>query len=216
MLPTLNILYVISIITLLLAITGLFGASKKKQWVLILFAVGMILMSLFWIATEIRGLVTRPQVAEHVRKQYLAMLPLDNASEPFLYHLEDTQIEWQCCGIESYKDWGDNISTTCLCNEDSINPCMPVPENSISSGSESPIIIYKEPCLPFLIKRVLDVVNAILGIMLGITLLLVLSAGLCIVILGQVRKLDDTPAVVYSAEAKAGNYTSLNDPAEYT
>lgn len=216
MISALQVMYVISIITLLLAITGVYGACKEKQWALILFAVGMILSSLFLISSAIRALVLQPQLAEDVRKQYLSVLPLENASDSFLEHLQYTQMELQCCGLESYKDWGHNISVTCLCNEDSINPCMPISEQSIDLVSESSIMIYKEPCLPFVIKQIGRIVNTSLGILLGITLLLVLSAVLCIVILCQLRRKCDTPAVVYSAEAKAGNYTTLTDPAEYT
>lgn len=40
------------------------------------------------------------------------------------------------------------------------------------------------------------------------------SAGLCVVMLFQLRKKIDLPPVVYSPEAKAGNYTTLSDAAE--
>lgn len=43
-----------------------------------------------------------------------------------------------------------------------------------------------------------------------------LAAVLGVVILCRLSQKDETPAVVYSPEAKAGNYAVLVDAAEYT
>lgn len=40
-----------------------------------------------------------------------------------------------------------------------------------------------------------------------------MSIGLCIAILCQLNKTMDTPKVFFSPEAKAGNYSNLNDAA---
>lgn len=50
--------------------------------------------------------------------------------------------------------------------------------------------------------------------MFGLILLWILSIGLCIAILCQLNKKMDTPKVVFSPEAKAGNYSNLNDALE--
>ncbi|XP_070709910.1 tetraspanin-8-like [Pempheris klunzingeri] len=220
LLTGLRAMYVISIITLLLTIMGLYGACREKQWALIVFAVGMILGCLFMVACEIQGLAVRPQVAQEMRKKYLEMLPLANASENFIEALSDTQMELQCCGLDQgYLDWGYNISESCLCAEEATNPCVAAPRDSVlfeHMVDDQPIMIYKESCLPYLILHEVDTINTALGGILAVTLLWVLSVVLCILILCRLSRKEDTPAVVYSPEAKAGNYTTLADAADYT
>ncbi|KAG8005661.1 hypothetical protein GBF38_001599, partial [Nibea albiflora] len=159
MLTGLQVMYIITIVTLLLCITGVYGACKERQWALIVYVVGMILSSLFMFACEIQGLAVRPQ--------------------------------FQCCGLDQgYLDWGYNISETCVCTEESTNPCVVAPKDSAlyeHMFNDQPIMIYQE----------------------------VLSVVLCIVILCRLNRKEEIALVVYSPEAKAGNYTVLADAAEH-
>ncbi|XP_030004271.1 tetraspanin-8-like [Sphaeramia orbicularis] len=220
MLPGIKFMYSISIISLLLVVTGIYGVSKKKKWMLIFFVVGMILSILFMSATEILALSVGPQITQDIREQYLDLLPLSNTSEGVIEDLKDIQMELQCCGLDQgYLDWGYNISESCLCAEDAMNPCVAAPRNSSlfeHSSPDEPIMIYKEPCIPYLIAHAINSINIVFGTFLGLVLLWVLSVVLCIVILCQLNRKEDTPVVVYSAEAKAGNYSALTDTVEYT
>ncbi|XP_073336326.1 tetraspanin-8-like [Pagrus major] len=216
MLPGIRAMYIFSIGTLLVASIGLYGACKEKKWALIVFAVAMILSSLYLIVSEIGGLVVLPKMAEGVKMHYREMLPLANASEAFLKEFEELQTELQCCGMEQgYQDWGYNISIHCICHDESTNPCVLAPRMS-SLNKYGPMMIYEEPCLPHLIGQVMIIINFALVVMAGIILLWVLSVALCIAILCRLNRKEDIPTVVYSPEAKAGNYTVLSDPAEYT
>ncbi|XP_040009362.1 tetraspanin-8-like isoform X1 [Xiphias gladius] len=220
MLKDLQIMYIISIVTLLLTIIGVFGAWKKKKWALISFTVGMILSSLFMFVCESNGLAMKPEVAEELKRQYLNMGLLSNTSWIFKGRLKEAQMELQCCGLDQgYVDWGYDIPESCMCTEESTNPCVAAPRDSIlfeHSINDEPIMIYKEPCLQYLIAEEMIAVNIALGLMLGVTLLWVLSVVLCILILCRLDKKGNTPAVVYSPEAKAGNYTTLTESVEFT
>lgn len=211
-------MYVISIVILLLTVIGVYGACKEKQWALIVFAVGMILSSLFMTACGIQGLAVRPQAAEELKKQFLDLLPLANATEAFIDGLYEVQMELHCCGlVQGYLDWGYNISESCLCTEDSTNPCVAAPRDSAlfeHMGDDQPIMIFKEPCLPYLIMREMNIIDGVLGVILALILLWVLSVVLCIVILCRLSRKENTPTVVYSSEAKAGYYTTLAEPPE--
>ncbi|GAA6234686.1 tetraspanin-8-like [Lates japonicus] len=213
-------MYGLSLVPLLLTIVGLFGACKMKKWALILFTVGMILISLYMFVSESIALAMRPEVTRQLRRQYLEVGLLANASESFTSRLSEAQTDLQCCGLDQgYVDWGYNIPETCLCTEYSTNPCVAAPRASALFEDRSlaqPIMIYKEPCLPYLIAEEMFYINTVLGVMLGYTFLWVLSIVLCISILCQLNRKEDTPTVVYSPEAKAGNYTTLTEPAEDT
>ncbi|XP_051248915.1 tetraspanin-8 [Dicentrarchus labrax] len=220
MLVGIRVMYFFSIFPLFLAIMGVYGACAEKQWALIVFAVGMILSSLFVFASSIRALTFLPLMTKEMKTQYLELLPLANASESTLDNLKETETEWHCCGVfQGYLDWGYNISESCLCAEEPINPCVEAPSNSSlfeHRVDDTPIMIYKEPCAPLIIHMVGITGNITLVVALGFSLLWALSAALCIAILCQLNRKEDVPAVVYSAEAKAGNYSALADSAEYT
>ncbi|TNN50347.1 hypothetical protein EYF80_039429 [Liparis tanakae] len=98
--------------------------------------------------------------------------------------------KYQCCGLQQgYLDWGYKIPESCLCTEEPTNPCVAAPRNSSLFEhviDDEPIMIYEE----------------------------LSSVVLCIFILCRLSKKDDVPVVVYSSEAKAGNYTALTDAAE--
>ncbi|XP_078099096.1 tetraspanin-8-like isoform X3 [Sander vitreus] len=192
LLTAIHAMYIISTITLALTITGVYGACKEKKWALIVFAVGMILGCLFMIFIEVIGLAVRPEMAEGLKMQYLRKLPLNNATESFIDTMDDIQIHLQCCGLDQgYLDWGYHIPQSCLCGEESTNPCVAAPRDSNLFEhvvDDQPIMIYNE----------------------------ILSVVLCIFILCRLNKKEDIPVVVYSPQAKAGNYTALTDAAEYT
>ncbi|XP_038594812.1 tetraspanin-8-like [Micropterus salmoides] len=211
-------MYGISSITLLLTITGLCGAQKKNQCALILFAVGMILNSLYMSMTEIALMTARSMFAKELKGHYLQMLPLANASDRFIDNLNNIQMDMQCCGLDQgYQDWDYHISKSCMCTEESTNPCVAAPRNSSLFEhvvDDQPIMIYKEPCIPLLTAQLMTFFNISVGVMLGVILLMVLSIALCIAILCQLRRKEDTPTVVYTPEAKAGNYAVLVEPEE--
>ncbi|CAN9508239.1 unnamed protein product [Ophioblennius macclurei] len=216
----LHFLYAIAVITVSLAAIGGFGAYKEKKWALIVFVVGIILTSLFLFGIEILTLALQPQIATELKMQYLHMMPLSNASEVIVEGLGEVQRELQCCGLdEGYVDWGYNIPESCLCVENSINSCVAAPRNSSlfeTRVDDEPIMIYRESCLPHITESVVGSMKTGVGILMGVTSLLVLSAVLGIIILCQLNRKVDTPPVVYSPEAKAGNYTTLTETTEDT
>ncbi|KAM7378165.1 hypothetical protein PAMA_013183 [Pampus argenteus] len=214
------VVYAVSIITLVSAIIGVYGSCKEKKWALIVFTVGMILCTVFMFDVERRGLALRPKVPKDMEAFYLSMLPLNNASQSNIQDLEYEQMDLQCCGMDQgYLDWDYNIPKSCLCSEDSTNPCVEAPKNSSLFehwDHDQPVMIYKEPCLPYLIHHTVFILDLMMGIIFGFILLWTSTIVLCIIILYQLRQNNDTPAVIYSSEAKSGNYIILTDTAEST
>uniref|UniRef100_A0A672JPK1 Tetraspanin n=1 Tax=Salarias fasciatus TaxID=181472 RepID=A0A672JPK1_SALFA len=178
----LHFMYALAVISVVLAAIGGFGACKEKKWALIVFVVGMILSSLFLFGIEIVSLALQPQFSIELKAQYLHMMPLSNASEVVIDSLGEVQRELQCCGLdEGYLDWDYNIPDSCLCAENSIHPCVAAPRNSrLFEGrvDDEPIMIYSESCLPYITESVMAVIKTAVGIMMGVTLLLVFSAVL--------------------------------------
>lgn len=223
MLPGLQVMYAISIIIILFVVAGLYGVCKRKKWMLICYIVGIILGTMFMCVIEIEGAALGPKLAQEIREHYMQLIPLTGANTSVIEALNDIQAELQCCGLDQgYQDWGYNISEACLCAEDADNPCVAAPRNSslfqnvTSTEVDEPIMIYKEPCIAYLTAHATFAIHCLLGFIPGVLLLWILSVVLGIVILCQLNRKEDTPAVVYSPEAKAGNYSVLADDAEFT
>ncbi|MEQ2306032.1 hypothetical protein AMECASPLE_003909 [Ameca splendens] len=214
--PSLLFMYGLSTVTLIFAVIGGFGVWKEKKWALIVFAVGMILECLYFILAEIMGIVVLSQEEIILKDKYLNLLPLSNMSDSYISELAYAQSEFHCCGLESSRDW-ETIPESCKCDEDSIDLCVDA-STHISNLNDllntGPNWIYAKPCLPILIQHVLHIFHVALGIMLGFILLWIVSIGLSIACLCQMNKKVDTPNVVYSPEAKAGNYSSLTEALE--
>uniref|UniRef100_A0A096M4X2 Tetraspanin-6-like n=1 Tax=Poecilia formosa TaxID=48698 RepID=A0A096M4X2_POEFO len=222
--------YGFSVITLLFAVIGGFGVWKEKKWALIVFAVGMILGCLFFIFLEISLPFAQKEMELSLKNNYLSMLPLSNVSESELSEFNHTQSEFRCCGITSHEDWENNIPESCQCDIDSSDDCILPGTNqnlcmlyfqvmvSVYSGVRrtwfQDSVSFSQPCIQALIQFEMRYFSTLLGIMLAKTLLWILSVGLCIAILCQLNKKVETPNVVYSREAKAGNYDILSDAQE--
>ncbi|KAK7913620.1 hypothetical protein WMY93_013831 [Mugilogobius chulae] len=237
-LPGLQVMYATSIITILLVTTGLYGICKRKKWMLISvsikiclsstllglfltslhlfqYIVGMTLCSMLLGVLNIQGLAVRPKLVEDIKVHYSGVLPYSNASKEDIDGINELQTDLQCCGMyQGYQEWGYNISEACLCVEGAEHPCVAAPRNSSlfeNTKTDDPIMIYKEPCITYLAAHAMFALDILLGIILGTILLWVSSVVLCIVTLCQMNRKEDTPAVVYSHEAKAGNYSVLLD-----
>ncbi|KAJ4924571.1 hypothetical protein JOQ06_003526 [Pogonophryne albipinna] len=158
-----HFIYSLTIPYLIFAIFGLYGACKMKKWALIVSAVGMYLGSLVSMVFGIEGLALRSWSVEDTKMELLSLLPLNNL---------------ECCGLDQgYQDWGYNIPDSCLCTEESTNPCVVAPRNSSLfeyNGDDKPIKIYQE----------------------------IFSTVLCLLVLCQLNNKEDVPAVVYSPEAR--------------
>ncbi|XP_061618314.1 uncharacterized protein LOC133472034 isoform X3 [Phyllopteryx taeniolatus] len=123
-----------------------------------------------------------------------------------------------CCGVQQgYKEWGYNISKSCLCNDTS-DDCVAAPSNSslFQLTDNKPVMIYKEPCLPLLLSHLNLAIDILVGTSAGLTSLWALSCVLSIAVLCQLKEKKDTLVVAYSREAKTGNYAVLAEPAELT
>ncbi|XP_036005019.1 tetraspanin-8 [Fundulus heteroclitus] len=208
-------LYGFTTITLVLVIFGGIGALKKMKWALIVFAVGMIISVLYMVGSEITMQVMKTELRNHLRDHYLTSLSPSKANESSLGILHHAQSNWHCCGLEQgYMDWENNIPESCLCDRESTNQCVAAPKGSYQFTVErgmkgQSVMIYARPCLSTIIENNMYHINILSGIRVGFILLWMLSIGLCIAILCQENKKLETPAVVYSKEAKAGNYSCL-------
>ncbi|XP_054609874.1 tetraspanin-8-like isoform X2 [Dunckerocampus dactyliophorus] len=208
--------YTLAVIMLLLPVVGLYGVCKEKKWMIIVFTVGVILCSLFVFYIGMGLLFVRPTMRKAINMYYMGIQPLSNATDADLKIMHETQKELECCGVQQgYQEWGYDVPESCLCADNSTSACVAAPKNSsLSEGTDDPVMIYEEPCLPVVIQNLDLAMDVAAGISVALTLLWTLACVLSIVILCQLKPKKDTHAVAYSREAKTGNYAVLTEPAE--
>ncbi|XP_034382297.1 uncharacterized protein LOC117726242 isoform X2 [Cyclopterus lumpus] len=198
---------------------GKVNVCLKRSYIMVISVIATLSALMLAVTLFTHGRFSRvdDEVAEHLKMHYMM---LQNNASGITDDLRDVHIKFQCCGLDQgYLDWGYDIPESCLCTEESTNPCVAAPRNSSLFEhmiDDQPIMIYKESCLPYFIVHVMRVIDATIGIILGVILLWISSVVLCIFILCRLSKKEDVPVVVYSSEAKAGNYTALTDTAEHT
>ncbi|KAI9516828.1 hypothetical protein NQZ68_011305 [Dissostichus eleginoides] len=160
---------VVSVLLLTVSSLSMHSSLQDKKS-----AVGMILGSLVSTVIGIEGLALRSLAIEDTKKELLSWLPPNNASEDAIKDLSSIHIFFECCGLDQgYQDWGYNIPDSCLCTEESTNPCVAAPRHSSLyeyNDDDKPIKIYQE----------------------------IFSTVLCILILCQLKNKEDVPAVVSS------------------
>ncbi|KAF1372375.1 hypothetical protein PFLUV_G00264730 [Perca fluviatilis] len=104
------------------------------------------------------------QVIKQFEKRYLALLPLAdtpgntlNQTDTICHSLNNVyrwQAEFNCCGLQSYKDWESLIPDSCLCDGlDNSSRCV---NHSIfkQAGVGNYSLVYEKPCLPTVLSLV--------------------------------------------------------------
>ncbi|KAK5621079.1 hypothetical protein CRENBAI_014300 [Crenichthys baileyi] len=123
-----------------------------------------------------------------------------------ILELDYAQSEFHCCGLERSRDW-ENIPESCKCDEDSIDLCVDASRhisNLNNLFNTRPKRSYAKVTIKIFVSRISKLQSCSK----------ILSIGLSIALLCQMNKKVDTPNVVYSPEAEAGNYSSLTEALE--
>uniref|UniRef100_A0A3Q3XKE0 Tetraspanin n=1 Tax=Mola mola TaxID=94237 RepID=A0A3Q3XKE0_MOLML len=110
-------LYILGVITMMVTIIGAYGAHKENKFCLNVFLVCMLVGFLLMLKSGIATATTRPEMEELLKEKFRELLPLDKVEESVKRMLDDVQSQQNCCGVFGYKDWGDNIPDSCLCDQ---------------------------------------------------------------------------------------------------
>ncbi|KAM7378570.1 hypothetical protein PAMA_013461 [Pampus argenteus] len=112
------ILYVVGIVTMVIAILGAYGAHEENRVALIVFLVCMVIGSLLTLRAGVPFAIARPTVEGILEDNFREFLPLDAASDDVKDMANTLQTKLHCCGLFSYEDWRQNIPDSCLCDQE--------------------------------------------------------------------------------------------------
>ncbi|KAG5267655.1 hypothetical protein AALO_G00224130 [Alosa alosa] len=203
-------LYAFGVWVALMCAVGLYGILKKKQWALIVFSVGMILVCLVFLVTALSAVISSCMTEEYAKVALKPEKPLDEETEEIQAQYDSLQSMFHCCGfLNGTHDWGSIIPGSCQC------PDTPeILEHCISLNVTSPerteeINVYEQPCFPYLFHFHRMIYRIVAAFHFTILLCLVVGPVLSIVILCQMRRKTIAPPVAFTTHASDSKYTEL-------
>ncbi|KAK7896770.1 hypothetical protein WMY93_022095 [Mugilogobius chulae] len=211
-------LYVVGSITMVVAVLGAYGAHKEKKGPLIAFLVCMVIGSMIMLRVGFTTVFARPQMEPVLEETFRRFLPLDEAREDVQEMANAMQDRMQCCGLFSYKDWGNNIPVSCLCDnveEEEEDKCMNVNYNFLMTQKS----VYSKPCFPILMHYVLLITDITLAIVFTLAALALLGLGLSSLMIHQLRHPNRAPVMLTVPAIftpQPPKYQELHNPPSYT
>ncbi|XP_041833501.1 CD63 antigen-like isoform X1 [Melanotaenia boesemani] len=190
------LLYVIGIVTMVIALVGACGAHKESKACLIVFLVCMVIGSLMMFRAGIPVAIARPQVEGVLEARFRQFLPLDKAESNVKQIADAVQTQMHCCGLFSYKDWENDIPDSCECTEVVEKyECQNINYRDFYQMKTKSI--YSEPCFPIILHYVLMVVDIGLGVFFFLAALAVLGMILSSIMIHQLRH-PERPTVLFT------------------
>ncbi|XP_062339205.1 CD63 antigen-like [Osmerus eperlanus] len=173
-------------LTVLLSIVGVYAAYKDRKWVLILYAGCLTVEWIALIIIAVPLIHVQPKILED---RFENVVPLYNADANIQRELNKLQAWDQCCGLQGYSDWEDQIPESCLCvqqTNSSDSPCQAVEIYILHNETRretQELHVHTKPCGPilkthmdFLIQVMIGLISAFATIMIAaIVLSLVLG-----------------------------------------
>ncbi|GLD48182.1 tetraspanin-8-like protein [Lates japonicus] len=207
------ILYVVGIVTMMIAILGAYGAHKESKVCLIIFLVCMVIGSLLTLRTGVPAAIMKPQLEGILEEKFRSYLPLDKAVYSTREMADTIQTQLHCCGMFSYTDWEDNIPDSCLCS-----PAEMEEDKCQTSYMLQGKSIYSKACFPIIMHYVLLIADIVIGITFTLAALALLGMILSSIMIYQIRYsnrptiLMSVPTIFTTAPPK---YQELHNPPPY-
>ncbi|XP_031439064.1 tetraspanin-8-like isoform X1 [Clupea harengus] len=200
--------YAVGVGIVVMCAVGLYGILKKKQWPLIVFSVGMFLVSLLFLVAAVSSAIASNMTEEHAKVVFKPEMPLDQESDIMQSQFEAFQYMYQCCGfLNGASDWGDKIPHSCQCPQllENTTVCINLNVKTISGE----IQVYRQPCFPYLFHIWIMGFKVLAAFAFICLLCLVVGPILSTVILCQMRRRTITPPVTFTAHSSGAKYTEL-------
>ncbi|KAL2102847.1 hypothetical protein ACEWY4_002015 [Coilia grayii] len=195
-----SVFYAIGVGIMAMSALALYGILKKKQWPLIVFSVGMSLMSVLFLVVGVLSAVLSTEV-EHPYD-----VDLHKAGDDLKKNFDEIQTELHCCGSTTgYSDWGGAIPTSCHC------PTSPEPSMQCTPVTidEKEVLVYGQPCVP-LVNIFKPIFHVYTGVAFTYLLFVVVGLALAIAVLCQMRKKTIAPPVTFTTHQSDLKYSQLS------
>ncbi|KAM9352855.1 tetraspanin-8-like [Symphorus nematophorus] len=176
-----NLLIVISGVTMIFGFLGFFGAMRETRCLLVLFFLGLLTMFLMLLAVGALGAVSRSEAAQEVMKEHVKqLLPLSEQPKEVQESFQKVERAAFCCGFfVGHLDWGNStvVPNSCNCTDTSRN-CTDL------DGRE----IYSTPCMTSIMTHINGVSDSLMWTAFGFGILMILGMAFSLVLLCSCKR----------------------------
>ncbi|KAL7882977.1 hypothetical protein SRHO_G00006350 [Serrasalmus rhombeus] len=165
--------------TILLSILGMYGAYKEQVLPLLLYSVFMAIEFTVLIVLAIIATLAQPQLKREIEQSFSRMTSLYYTDQVFQREINKLQQKAQCCGLNDYTDWENEVPHSCFCPpayQDREDKCISVPKyhntewirnahSEPASPEDREYSVYKMSCGPILTEYVKNCLRILLGIL---------------------------------------------------
>ncbi|XP_071358248.1 23 kDa integral membrane protein-like isoform X2 [Trachinotus anak] len=201
---------VVTMVIMVMSILGVYGSLERNLAALTVFLVCAVTVSVLMLRAGLPAAAARPQLEGLVEEWWRSRLPLDQASNDIKKWVEGLQPSLGCCGIFSYKDWGDNIPASCLCNqveEGGVEGlCQTVNHrNFLLNLFWQKKSVFTQPCFPFIISSVRINADTALSVHFILFVLMLLASVLSSLMICRIIRASTGPSAPLSVTVMFGD-----------
>ncbi|XP_039983680.1 tetraspanin-33 isoform X1 [Xiphias gladius] len=117
------LLIVVGSVMFLITFLGCFGALRNATCLLKMFLGILVAMLLLQVAAGVVGYLFTDMVMERTEKLMVKAIVRYREDQDLENAIDFIQKKFQCCGVESYKDWSHNVYFQCSDTNPSLESC---------------------------------------------------------------------------------------------
>lgn len=117
------LLIIVGSVMFLITLFGCFGALKNASCLLKTFSAILLVIVLLQVAAGIVGYLFTDMVIERTEKLMMKAIVQYREDQDLENAIDFIEKKFQCCGVESYKDWSQNVYFECSDTNPSLEAC---------------------------------------------------------------------------------------------
>ncbi|CAK6979628.1 tetraspanin-33 [Scomber scombrus] len=117
------LLVIVGSVMFLITFLGCCGSLRNTTCLLRMFLVILVLILLLQIAAGVVGYLFTDMVMERTERLMMKAIVRYREDQDLENAIDFIQKKFQCCGVESYKDWSRNVYFECLDTNPSLEAC---------------------------------------------------------------------------------------------
>ncbi|XP_022050395.1 tetraspanin-33 [Acanthochromis polyacanthus] len=117
------LLIIVGSVMFLITFLGCFGALRNATCLLKMFLAILVIIFLLQIAAGVMGYLFTDTVMERTEKLMMKAIVRYREDRDLENAIDFIQKKFQCCGVESYKDWSQNMYFECSDTNPSLEAC---------------------------------------------------------------------------------------------
>lgn len=189
-----RLLMAVAVIIIVVAFFGCCGAYKLNKYMLCVFIALLLVLLILEIAAAGMAYKNKDTVKGQLQHALMVKLKEYKYNTTDEQAFDDLQEKVKCCGVNSFKDWGDNMgfntskSVPDSCCEKMEKDCG---KNKLTDGKG----LYQKGCYSKVLKESEKTMSAVGGVAIAILVIQIIGIIFAVILFCQVRNNQDTEQI---------------------